>query len=348
MVAGQAGSRRRALVAGGAALSFVVSACVTIPGVVPVPGFGPFSSSGADAWVETGAENQTEAQREAGTEPVLDAALVAPSYSDANTPLWRVSRGGKELWLFGAIHYLEPDTQWRRAAFEQALANAQVVVLETDPGEAKEAFGALPEDKRLNPAGVTLSQLIGPKAWGQLANLVSEFGESPADYEPLRPWLAGQLVTAAFFNAVGADETRGVDRVVLAEARATGKYIVFLETPDRSLQALAGLEQEAEAAFLRRTVDGLTHDPEALKRLVSMWVEGDVPEIADAIAAGYEGAEDAQAAHLTDRNERWASVLSSMMAGERRVLAVVGLAHLVGEDGVPALLKAEGYKVERH
>jgi uncharacterized protein YbaP (TraB family) len=50
---------------------------------------------------------------------------------------------------------------------------------------------------------------------------------------------------------------------------------------------------------------------------------------------------------LTDRNARWMTELEKLLADNDQSLVIVGAGHLVGAEGVPALLKAEGYTVER-
>ena len=50
---------------------------------------------------------------------------------------------------------------------------------------------------------------------------------------------------------------------------------------------------------------------------------------------------------MRDRNLRWLPALERMLASERAHFVAVGALHLVGEDGLLALLEARGYSVER-
>ena len=51
---------------------------------------------------------------------------------------------------------------------------------------------------------------------------------------------------------------------------------------------------------------------------------------------------------LKRRNELWAERLVSELAiGPKVELVNVGALHMLGDDGLPALLKARGYTVER-
>jgi uncharacterized protein YbaP (TraB family) len=49
---------------------------------------------------------------------------------------------------------------------------------------------------------------------------------------------------------------------------------------------------------------------------------------------------------VTDRNVRWTAALDARLKGHGRTVVVVGMGHLIGPDGLPARLRALGYRVE--
>jgi uncharacterized protein YbaP (TraB family) len=49
---------------------------------------------------------------------------------------------------------------------------------------------------------------------------------------------------------------------------------------------------------------------------------------------------------IFQRNERMAKSLALLLGSGRRLFAVVGAAHLTGEKGIPARLRALGFRVE--
>jgi len=50
---------------------------------------------------------------------------------------------------------------------------------------------------------------------------------------------------------------------------------------------------------------------------------------------------------FTQRNKNWVDQIEIEMNGSGTDFIAVGAGHLVGEDGVPAMLKARGYDVKR-
>lgn len=50
---------------------------------------------------------------------------------------------------------------------------------------------------------------------------------------------------------------------------------------------------------------------------------------------------------LARRNQAWAEAPEAEMAGAGVQLVNVGALHMIGPDGLPALLRARGFRVER-
>ena len=49
---------------------------------------------------------------------------------------------------------------------------------------------------------------------------------------------------------------------------------------------------------------------------------------------------------LTDRNQNWVGQIEKMLTEKKVFFITVGAGHLAGPDGVPALLREAGYRVE--
>ena len=50
---------------------------------------------------------------------------------------------------------------------------------------------------------------------------------------------------------------------------------------------------------------------------------------------------------IVDRNRRWADQIEALLDDPQDYLVVVGALHLVGEDGLPAVLEARGVDIAR-
>ena len=49
----------------------------------------------------------------------------------------------------------------------------------------------------------------------------------------------------------------------------------------------------------------------------------------------------------TDRNRKWLPRIETMLHEKQDYLIIVGALHLIGKDGVVALLERQGYKVQQ-
>jgi hypothetical protein len=82
--------------------------------------------------------------------------------------------------------------------------------------------------------------------------------------------------------------------------------------------------------------------------VVNAWLSGDVAALRkDALEPLIKSSPGMYRRLITDRNRHWASVLARRLkAGDGVIVVVVGTAHLIGPDGVPALLRARGFTVD--
>src|SRR5689334_5488799 len=54
-----------------------------------------------------------------------------PNVAAAHPALWEVSDADTKIYLFGTIHLLPDNYQWRTAKFDDALAGSQELIVET-------------------------------------------------------------------------------------------------------------------------------------------------------------------------------------------------------------------------
>lgn len=281
--------------------------------------------------------------------PFLLCALLLAACAPAprGPALWRLSDADSTVYLFGTVHVLPPALNWRSARVDAAFADAETIVFEADVENPTPAFAAMVREKGLLPAGRTLSSMLTPETRALLTRVALQSGVDAAALEPTRPWWAALQISVNYAIAAGGDPAAGVERVLSAEARAAGKPMRFLETPEAQIRALADLSPAAEMRFLETTLAQIAEGRADTDALDQAWASGDVAALArianeDIAEAGPEAYE----ALLTARNRAWADQIVRMLEGSDDVFVAVGAAHLVGNDSVIALLRARGLPVE--
>ena len=86
---------------------------------------------------------------------------------------------------------------------------------------------------------------------------------------------------------------------------------------------------------------------ESVDELVSAWRRGDTAMLETGLLDTIGRQETLLSTLVTDRNRRWAATITDWLDDDRDYLVVVGALHLVGDDGVPALLRDAGFGIQQ-
>ncbi len=276
------------------------------------------------------------------------ALLVAGAgAARADPPLWRVMGAHTEVDLFGSIHLLSDATQWKSPALEAALAKADAVWFEIPLGAAAQTDAvAMMQAQGALPAGQTLSALLPPKLEARVLALAQREGLPAAALEHMKPWLAELELELLFFERQGARQDLGVEPQIDAAAPAGAARGAF-ETLADQVSMLAGDPIPEQIASLKQTLDDIDTDPQIFARMAEAWRRGDVPALVREVIVPMRREDEALYRRLlVDRNRRFAARIEQMAQGRQRIFVVVGVGHLVGPDGVAALLRRAGFKVD--
>jgi uncharacterized protein YbaP (TraB family) len=145
---------------------------------------------------------------------------------------------------------------------------------------------------------------------------------------------------------LGFDPAHGIDKHFRDAATAAGKRFVALETAEEQIGFLDGLSPGTQDAMLKESVEGIQAEQTEIRALARAWRAGDAATVERIALKGLSESPEVYNALLRDRNRRWVPQIESCVQ-TRACFVVVGAAHLVGPEGLVALLKARGYAVEQ-
>jgi uncharacterized protein len=281
----------------------------------------------------------------ATVDPARAASAEEPA--PAAPALWVVRDADSTLYLFGTLHFMRPDTVWRDARIDAALESASELVLEIADANDTSAVMPLIQAHGLSPER-PLSSLLTAEELTQLDTAARSMGQSAAQMDPLRPWLATVMLSAAPTLRAGFSPESGVDVALRAAALADGKAVSGFETPDVQIRMLSGFSEEGQLIGLRRALDAFDAAPVELEALVEAWSRGDIEAIDTVTVSPMRTrSERLYQALLVERNQNWADQIEDRLAGAGTTFIAVGVLHLTGEDSVQRLLAARGVPVER-
>ena len=280
------------------------------------------------------------------------AGEKAPSAPEgpASPAMWRVADEDTEIFLFGTFHLLPKDADWRTDAFAEAMAETGTTVLEvnTDSPAARASVAKLMQEYGRNPPGVTLSSILGPERAAKLKTVADRYGVPMATLETARPWLALLTLSLVGMQKEGFDPTHGVEAVVTEQARKENDAYDYLESVEYQIKALASLDGPELLAEFDVTLEQFDDLKGFTSRMLTAWRSGDVAAIEDIVIADLrETAPDAYESLIVARNRNWVETLTGWLEAEGDYFVAVGAGHLVGPDSVIAMLKDEGWTVER-
>jgi uncharacterized protein YbaP (TraB family) len=271
----------------------------------------------------------------------------AAAAAQARPPVWIVRDADSELVMFGSVHLLPHGVDWRPPALAEALKTADDVWFELPIDASTETqtiqlagqLGMLAPDR-------SLFKLLPPQQAERLLRVARAYGADPAVLDRLQPWLAEVALSGAAYKKAGAGSDDGVEKAVAAEVPPTAARRAF-ETPREQLEILAGAPLAEQIASLAETVKELEEDPDAFAKLVQAWMDGDLTTLdREALAPLRKASPRLYQQLVNDRSARWAQTLDRRLRGHGRTVVIVGMGHLIGRDGVPARLRALGYRVE--
>lgn len=258
--------------------------------------------------------------------------------------MWLVADDDTRIYMLGTMHALPEGTDWDEGKVAGAIDAADELVMELSPQELAAAGGIfqalaprtepLPMEKRLSPAA--LAQYRALEASGD------DFGGDRLD-----DWAVMVLMGQRVTQNARLDPGNGVESGLRAKFEAAGKPVAGLETAKMQLGLFETLDAPTQRALLTRAAEGAAKAQQEVGALTASWARGDVAALEKVINEDVDAVPAARKAILTDRNRRWSLWIKQRMERPGTVLMAVGAGHLVGSDGVPAMLDAEGLRVKR-
>ncbi len=284
--------------------------------------------------------------RFAGVSLFLAGVLLA-GVARGEPPVWVVHGRHGQVVLFGSVHLLPRGVDWKPAALRQALAKADDLWFELPVNQATDETALrLAAARARLPATDSLWAYLTAAQRARVEQAAIAVGLPPTMLPPLRPWMADLTLSLAADARTGAEATAGVEVQLQAETPLRARRHA-LERVGQQIDFLAGGSSADQVASLDETAREITEDPNIYDRTVAEWLSGDLAGLEkDNLTPLKTAAPDTYRRLIADRNRRWARVLARLVNNGRLAVVVVGAGHLVGPEGVPALLRARGLRVE--
>ena len=276
------------------------------------------------------------------------AGFAAPAPQAARPALWAVSDADTTVYLFGTIHLLPENYQWRTPKLDQAVGGSQQLVVETivDDKNPQKLFQAL-ASLAFSPGLPPLVQRVPPERRAALTEAIRKSGYPPQALDRMETWAAAFILLGNQFRDLGLKGQEGVEMVLRSAFTGEGKPVGELETNVEQLSFFDRLPEAAQRQLLEGAIDQSADTRAEFNQMLASWARGDVKGIARTFNHDLAGSPDLAQALIKTRNANWSKWIEQRMAQPGAIMVAVGAGHLAGRDSVIDLLKRDGYRVRR-
>jgi uncharacterized protein YbaP (TraB family) len=277
--------------------------------------------------------------------------IVLKTLKEGTPSLWKIS-GSKpgqigQTYMFGTIHVLPKNVDWRTPALEAAIAESDQLTIEVlgleDTKAAAKIFSRLAISKDLPD----VEQRIKPSLRDDLETVIDNSDIPEFALNRMETWAAALSLASAQTNKLGLSSEEGVEKKLSAQFRELKKPITGLETIEQQLGYFDQLPESQQREMLTSVVEESGQTQTAFEDLFNAWITGDAAKLVELSEGGILDDPEMREKILVARNKDWTEQLDKKMQLPGISFVAVGAAHLVGPDAVQAMLAERGYKIQK-
>jgi uncharacterized protein YbaP (TraB family) len=281
---------------------------------------------------------------------LLLTVVASVHASNDKALFWRVKSDHATVYLLGSIHFADESFYPLRRDIEQAFHSSDHLVVEINIDEEKaKRYRELIQQKGSYTGDMSIKDNISEGTFRQLQLRLQHLGIPLEMVHKQKPGILVLTLTAVQVMKLGFLPEMGTDAYFLHKASRTGKPIIELETVDEQVDIFLNITDGD--LLLREALFSLHEADLQMMDMVFCWKRGDEACIESIL---FEDALTYYPSFVSiydilffRRNEDMANDIDTFLKSEGTYFVVIGAGHLVGEKGIPNLLRKAGYEVNR-
>ena len=262
--------------------------------------------------------------------------------ADENTLLWEISGNGLTTpsYLYGTFHLLCTQDVHFSTSLKQAISNSSVVYLELDLDDPSVLLGAIMLMNMKD--GKKLKDLYTAEQYKRISDYFKDSLQTPIGlFQSMKP---GFLVALLYPKMMPCSNTTSVEEEIMKLAKENNIAVKGLETMAFQASLFDSIPYEKQATELLQAIDSMEKSKVYFGLMLSAYKNQQLNQIEKFINDPEFGVEENQDILLDKRNKNWIVQLKEIMK-KNSVFTAVGAGHLVGKNGLIALLRAGGFMV---
>jgi uncharacterized protein len=266
--------------------------------------------------------------------------------------MWKATRGNQIVYLLGTIHAVRSGFYPVSDEIDKAFAQSKELLVECIPDRDKIIkVSKSISDKCAYQNGDNLYKHLSAGTKRVFEEYLAWAGEPKEIYETYRPFEVSGLISSDSVRRYGLT-VPGLDRYLIGKAKQANKKIVELESVEFQLNLLSGLSEAEQDAELLSSLLTLQDVAVNLDKIIFAWRQGDPDDLEQLITKAPRSDSELKAVYdkiIIARNQGMIRKLEYCLQNDKdgTYLVAVGAGHMVGNYGLPALLKEKGFSVSQ-
>jgi len=279
---------------------------------------------------------------------VLLVAAGPAAQTRGHSFLWKIQSGANVMYLAGSVHALTADAYPLNPVYQRAFDASTSLVEEIDLAEADPLSGGLGLlAKGMYQDGRTFSSVVSKETAALVAERLKGTPLGLELIQPMKPWMVMLMLEALGAQSAGLDPELGLDKHFYNLATSAGKQVVGLETAEYQINRFDKMSEAMQEQLLRSELAEVETEKTSLRALLAAWQTGDAATIEKMLLMSFTENPAAYNSLITERNRNWMPQLETCLKRSSPCFVVVGAAHIVGPQGLLAMLKQRGYRIEQ-
>ncbi len=288
---------------------------------------------------------------------VVCLVLLLTSALYADLCMWEIQGGHNKAFLLGSIHVMPEDAYPLDSTIEGAFDESDVLVVELDATTLDQnvinnfiGLHAIYRDS------TNLQSRLDEALFDTLVADFAELGLSEQQLNMFKPWFVSLNLGMGALQKIDIETGLGIDMHFLNQAHEKEMEIIELEEATSQLEAISSMDEDTQIDYLEYTMDEFENAGENFNEMLVAWQDGDTKKLNSiskekilSLEEEMPGMADYYDRMFTQREEEMVQEIIDLVENEEKhtYFIIVGVFHMVGDDGLLARLQEKGYTLKQ-
>lgn len=274
------------------------------------------------------------------------------------TPLfYKISdKNNTTIYLLGSIHAADDTIYPLNDTIMNSFNDSDYLAVEVDTLSLQNNFDLSLKlaEKMMYNDSTTIKNHIGDELYNKMVNFLKEKKSYSSLYDNYKPVFFESLFENLIINDAMLKSESGIDMYFLSLASENNKKILEVESAEFQYNLLLNTPLELDKIMIEQYIDNYDLNVSQMKDLYELWKKGDKEQLENILINSESQnvteeekklMENYNQSLIIDRNYGMANVLENYFEKKQNVFCVVGLGHVIGDEGIINLLQKRGYDV---